>query len=89
MPGNLYSGYDPFNIDSFYNGIVALNKSTSSNITGTCPQTDMRGCVYAQTCIANTTRFGFQKFIDITGANIYERYCWSGSWTPWCKLQVQ
>jgi hypothetical protein len=86
MPGTLYIGQDFFNIDDFKNGMVSLNKSLSQNISGTCPQTDMRGTLISQAKKSQTNAlFGIQIFVSFD-SNIYIRNCWSNDWLSWIKI---
>lgn len=87
LPGGLYNSLNPFNIDTFYNGMVSLNNSTSQNITGVCPQTDMRGSLYSQCSLVYDSRFGTQTFVYFSNNSspiiVYKRNLWADDWSAW------
>lgn len=87
LPGGLYNSLIPFNIDTFYNGMVSLNNSNSQNITGVCPQTDMRGSLYSQCSLVYGSRFGTQTFVYFSNNSapiiVYKRNLWANDWSTW------
>ena len=86
--GSLYSAENPFDIDSFYMGIVTLNKSSWSNHpvnVGTAPQEDMRGTLFAYRNDNGSGFFGSQVFTSLDNV-AYIRNFWGNTMGAWQRL---
>ena len=86
--GSLYSAENPFDIDSFYMGIVTLNKSSWSSYPvneGAAPQEDMRGTLFAYRNDNGSGFFGSQVFTSLDNV-AYIRNFWGNTMGSWKRI---
>jgi hypothetical protein len=86
--GSLYSAENPFDIDSFYMGIVTLNKSSWSSYPvnkGAAPQEDMRGSLFAYRNDNGSGFFGSQVFTSLDNV-AYIRNFWGNTMGSWQRI---